>query len=88
MKPHRGAVILVLGIVGLVVCFPCGIVAWIMGSGDLRQMDSGQMDPSGRGLTQAGQILGIVVTVLAVLSLVLCLVFFGIAGVASVLHSH
>ena len=88
MKPHRGAVILVLGIVGLVVCFPCGIVAWIMGSGDLRHMDSGQMDPSGRGFTQAGQILGIVVTVLAVLSFVLCLVFFGIAGVASVLHSH
>lgn len=70
MQSHRGAVILVLGIVGLVVCFPCGIAAWVMGSGDLRRMDAGIMDPSGRSLTQAGRILGIIVTALAALSFV------------------
>lgn len=70
MQPHRGAVILVLGIVGLVVCFPCGIAAWVMGSGDLRRMDAGAMDPGGRSLTQAGRILGIIVTALAALSFV------------------
>lgn len=41
MRPHRGAVILVLGILGLVVCLICGIVAWVMGNGDLRAMQAG-----------------------------------------------
>jgi len=31
LNPHRGGVILALGIIGLVVCFICGIFAWIMG---------------------------------------------------------
>lgn len=65
MKPHRGAVVLVLGILGIVFCVICGIVAWVMGNEDLRQMDSGQMDPSGRSTTQAGRILGIVSVALA-----------------------
>jgi hypothetical protein len=64
MRPHRGVVILVLGILGLLLCVIAGIVAWVMGNGDLRAMDSGEMDPAGRGLTQAGKILGIVAVVL------------------------
>jgi hypothetical protein len=38
-----------------------------MGSGDLREIDAGRMDPSGRGLTQAGKICGIVSVVLAII---------------------
>jgi hypothetical protein len=49
MKPHRGVVVLVLGILGIVVCFICGIIAWVMGKSDLQEMDAGIMDPSGRG---------------------------------------
>jgi hypothetical protein len=56
MKPHRGTLILVLGILGLVVCGPLAIVAWVLGSGDLKEMDAGTMDPAGRGNTQAGRI--------------------------------
>ena len=73
VEPHRGAAVLVLGLVGFLVTLGCGvgfilgIVAWVMGSVDLRKMDAGRMDPSGRGLTQAGRILGIVQMVLAVL---------------------
>lgn len=59
-KPHRGPTILVLGILGITVCFPLGIIAWVMANTDLAQMRCGLMDPSGRGLTQAGQVLGIV----------------------------
>jgi hypothetical protein len=70
MKPHRGAIILVLGILGLVVCFPCGIAAWWMGNGDLREIDGGAMDPGGRGLTQAGRILGMIATILGVIAAV------------------
>jgi hypothetical protein len=71
MQPHRGTMILVFGILGLVVCMPLGIVAWVMGSGDLKAMDAGTMDPEGRGTTQAGMVLGIIATLLAVLSFVL-----------------
>ena len=35
-------------------------VAWIMGKGDMAEIDSGRMDPEGRGLTQAGMICGII----------------------------
>jgi len=38
----------VLGILGLVICQPVGIAAWLMGSNDLKEMDSGAMDPEGR----------------------------------------
>lgn len=45
MQPHRGTMILVFGILGLIVCMPLGIVAWVMGSGDLKKMNAGLMDP-------------------------------------------
>jgi hypothetical protein len=85
MKPHRGTLILVLGILGLVICQPIGIAAWIMGSGDLKQIDGGQMDPSGRGLTNAGRICGIIATILLILSVIvgLVLVAFGVLGAAA-----
>jgi len=64
MKPHHGTLVLVFGILGLVICAPLGIAAWVMGNGDLKQMDSGAMDPSGRSLTNAGRIRGMVATIL------------------------
>ncbi|MFA5191591.1 MAG: DUF4190 domain-containing protein [Verrucomicrobiia bacterium] len=70
MKPHRGTLILVFGILSLVFCAPLGIAAWIMGNGDLKQMDAGTMDPSGRSNTNAGRICGIIGTVLLILGVV------------------
>ena len=64
MKPHRGTLILVFGILSLVLCAPLGIAAWIMGNGDLKQMDAGTMDPTGRSVTNAGRICGIIGTIL------------------------
>jgi hypothetical protein len=67
MKPHRGTLILVLGILGLVVCGVfTAIPAWIMGSNDLKEMDAGTMDPSGRGPTKAGKICGIIGVILSI----------------------
>jgi hypothetical protein len=92
LKAHRGTVVLVLGILSLVIgCFGwiLGIIAWTMGNNDLRQMDAGVMDDSGRGLTQAGKICGMVATFLHLIFMVLwfiwLIVFFGIfaAGAAS-----
>ncbi len=67
-NPHRGVLVLVFGILGIVCCFAFGIAAWVMGNGDIAEMDAGRMDPSGRGLTLAGKILGIVSVALAILS--------------------
>lgn len=57
---HRGELILVFGILGWFVCTIFAIVAWIMANQDLAAMSAGQMDPSGRGLTQAGRIIAMI----------------------------
>jgi len=75
MKPHRGAVILAFGILGLVVCQLFGIAAWVMAENDLREMNRGYMDPTGRELTNAGRILGMVATGLLAISLLIVILF-------------
>lgn len=85
LNPHRGGVILALGILGLVVCFICGIFAWIMGRNDLWEMDMGRMDPSGRGLTQAGRICGIVSVILPIAVICLWLLMAILIGAGSAL---
>mgnify|MGYP001169415697 CR=1 FL=1 len=64
-KQHRGVLILVLGILSIVLgCwFFTGIPAWVMGNNDLKEMDQGIMDPSGRGLTQGGRVTGMIATI-------------------------
>jgi hypothetical protein len=69
--PHRGGVVLTLGILGLCCCVLLGIAAWIMGHEDLKAMREGRMDPSGHSLTQVGMVLGIVSTVLNGLGLIM-----------------
>jgi hypothetical protein len=78
---HRGALVLTLGILSLVMC-PLqilGPIAWTMGNNDLAAMRSGRMDPSGEGITQAGRICGIIGTAfLAVSCISIC--GFGFLG--------
>jgi hypothetical protein len=86
MKPHRATLILVLGIIGLVTsCFPLGIAAWVMGNNDLKEIDAGTMDPSGRSTTNAGRICGMIATILFVVGLVIVIAVFalGVAGAAA-----
>jgi hypothetical protein len=83
LAPHRGILVLVLGILSLVLCPITGIFAWILGKGDLNQIDQGEMDPEGRGMTQAGMICGIIGTILMILSIVAILflvLFMGISA--------
>jgi hypothetical protein len=79
MKPHRATLVLVLGILGLILCQPLGVVAWVLGGADLKEMAAGTMDPAGRDLTNIGRILGIVASILLVLGL---LVFLAIAVIS------
>jgi len=59
MRGHRGGLIFFYGILGI-GCPVFSVLAWAVGYGDLGRMTRGEMDPAGRGMTQAGMILGIV----------------------------
>lgn len=83
LRPHRGTTILVLGILGLVVCGPLGIVAWVMGSGDLKEMQAGRMDPSGEGMTKAGKICGMIATILMIVVVAIWIIVAVIAAGAT-----
>jgi uncharacterized Tic20 family protein len=79
-KPHRGGAILALGIIGIVLCFVTGIIAWVMGSNDLKEMDAGMRDKTGYSLTKAGMICGIIGVVLTVLSMFWVIFVIGLSG--------
>ncbi len=84
VEPHRGGLILGLGISSIVSIFGIcicgafmpliqiglGIASWVMGRGDLRKMEQGSMDPDGRGQTKAGYICGIIGLAIGVLMLI------------------
>ncbi|MHB0956332.1 MAG: DUF4190 domain-containing protein [Pirellulaceae bacterium] len=67
VRPHRGVLILIFAFLGWLACPIFAPVAWIMGQSDLRDMRRGLMDSSGMSLTQAGMILGMIETILALL---------------------
>jgi hypothetical protein len=77
MEPHRGTLILVLGILSLAGCgIFTGIPAWIMGNGDLKKIRAGTMDKEGESLTNIGRILGMISTILTLVVLVIYCVIF------------
>ncbi len=86
LQPHRGGVVLALGILGIVVCFILGIIAWVMGNNDLREIDAGRMDPSGRSLTHAGKICGMISVILLIVGTAIWLILVLLLGVARVAH--
>jgi hypothetical protein len=85
-EPHRGTLVLVLGILSIALFFfplaiLLGIAAWIMGHSDLRKMRQNQMDPVGKGSTEAGWICGIIGTILGLIPLACCgFMLFGMAA--------
>jgi hypothetical protein len=84
VRPHRGGLILVLGILGIAVNCPifC-FMAWVMGSGDLAEMRAGRMDQSGEGITQVGQVLGMILSLFWIVggvAVVLLVLFAAVAG--------
>lgn len=82
-KPHRGTMILVFGILSWVcACFIFGIVAWVMGNRDLREMDAGIMDPAGRETTKAGRLVGMIHVIVSCCVLGIYLVIAVIALIA------
>jgi lysine biosynthesis protein LysW len=77
--PHRGGVILALGLAGMLLsCVP--IAGWVLGgialsmaNTDLPRMDRGYMDRDGRGLTVGGQVCAIIAVIInSIVALIVC----------------
>lgn len=59
---------LVAGILSYIFCpFILGIVAWIMGKGEISKIDRGESSEAGRSMAKIGMWLGIVNVVLSIL---------------------
>lgn len=73
-QPHRGALILLLGIMGIVTTCPIpSIMAWVMGSHDLGEMHMGRMDDSGQGMTNTGRLLGMIFSMIYIVGAVIAM---------------
>lgn len=83
LEPHRGTLILVLGILSLVGCtFFAGIPAWILGNADLNKMKQGLMDRAGEGNTSAGRIMGIISVILGIIGVIFTILWFVVIAAA------
>ncbi|MBM3997289.1 MAG: hypothetical protein FJ303_24540 [Planctomycetes bacterium] len=87
LPPHRGGVIMALGLVALVGGMSlCGVpallgpVAWGLGTWDLRQMREGYMDPDGESMTRVGQVCGMVATGIVLIIVLGCGFLFWAEG--------
>lgn len=89
IEPHRGTLVLVLGLLSLVfmaflppVGIPLGIVAWIMGRTDLAKIRARQMDPEGERQTYAGYVCGKVGAILSsIMTVLLCVTYAAVLGI-------
>jgi hypothetical protein len=63
-----------MGIIGLFVFWPVAPVGWVIGRKEIRAIDAGLRDPANRGVALAGQVMGIIGTVLLVLAVAFFLV--------------
>lgn len=73
-QPHRGQLILILGIMGILTTCPIpSIMAWVMGSHDLDEMRMDRMDDSGYSMTNAGRLLGVFFSMLYIAGCVIAM---------------
>jgi hypothetical protein len=76
LEPHRGTLILVLGILSLCVAnLILGPIAWILGNEDLKKIRAGKMDPEGESSTNTGRTCGMIGTIIGLVFLGIVLVF-------------
>jgi hypothetical protein len=73
-EASQAVLALVMGIIGLFVFWPVAPVAWVIGRKEVRAVDAGRRDPANRGVALAGQVMGIIGTVLLVLGVAFFLV--------------
>jgi len=76
-KPEGATTIFVLGLLGLLLCQILGIIAWVQGNTYLESCRRLGVQPD--GMAVAGRILGIIATIILILSVTVG-VLVGIAG--------
>jgi len=70
LPPHRGTLILVLGVISLFLAwntclgFIPGIPAYILGTADIKKMRMGLMDPRGESQTNTGRWIGLIASII------------------------
>src|SRR5438105_8019107 len=71
---------LVAGIASFVICWGiAGIIAWIMGKGELNKIDRGESPEAGRSMAKIGMWLGIINVALSIIGIVIYALIFVIA---------
>ena len=59
-----------------------------LGNGDLKEMDAGAMDPSGRSTTNAGRICGMIATILMIVGAVAFAALFALGIMGGMSHAR
>jgi hypothetical protein len=80
---NQAIMALVLGILGIFCsCGPLSIIAWILGTQELKAIAQGRSPAAGEGISKAAQILGILGTLIMVAFLIWLLFMGGLALVS------
>ena len=77
---------LVLGILGIVCCGLCAPFAWFIGSAELKQIKAGLSSQAGKGFAQAGMIMGIIGTILIIISIIGIIIYIALFGMIAATH--
>tara|TARA_E500000331_G_C17034175_1_gene616500 strand:- start:536 stop:790 length:255 start_codon:yes stop_codon:yes gene_type:complete len=80
-KPEGGVAIFVLGLLGMLLCQVLGIIAWVQGNTYMQKCRNLGVEPE--GIAVAGRILGMISSILFILSLVGILIALIIPAVSS-----
>lgn len=82
-QPHpQATVVLVLGILGFFVPV-CAPIAWYLGSKALKEIQATGARYSNEDQLRAGRLLGMIITILAIIGLVFLVVFLIVAIIAA-----
>ena len=66
--PHRGGLVLTFGILGCTfICPIFCLLAWVIGSMDILEMDAGRMDEAGYNFTRVGYFMGMAFSLIWIL---------------------
>jgi hypothetical protein len=87
-EPHRGSLIMTLGIVSFFFApLILGPIAWILGNMDLQAIRAGRMDPEGEDQTRTGRMCGMIATIAWGTILVLVLGAYAVCCVIGIMAS-
>jgi hypothetical protein len=82
-QPHpQGTAVLVLGILGFFVTL-CAPFAWYLGSKALKEIQASGARYSNEDQIRVGRVLGMIITILAIIGLVFAVIFLIIAAIAA-----